>query len=202
MEKDKFEIELLLEQRKTLTSDIKELNSNMFKVIVAIIPIIATLVASYFTVISEGHASIIRYIVLEIVFVLSMVINACLFAANVNRDYITAIDKYLFDTHDVTVLVYSGELSRKHTTGIKGVFPLITGLIGCNAACVIILMFIYVIKQDINFYTSHIYLLVLFLIQTVAYIVIICVNLKRKITKKSIITEDCLNYMKRVKPQK
>lgn len=202
MEKDKFEIELLLEQRRMLISDTKELNSNMFKVIIAIIPIIATLVASYFTSINDVHAYIIRCIVLEMVFILSMIIGAFLFAANVNRDYIAAIDEYLLNTYDMTVLFYGGELSREHTTGMKGVFPLTTGLIGLNAACAIILMFIYVIKFDIAFYISHIYLLVLFAIQALAYLVIICINFRRKITKSSIITSECLKYMERAKLKK
>lgn len=202
MEKDKFEIDLLLEQRKMLISDTKELNSNMFKIIIAIIPIIATLVASYFTVINDVRAYIIRFIVLEMVFILSMIIGAFLFAANINRDYIAAIDEYLLDTYDVTVLFYGGELSREHTTGMKGVFPLTTGLIGLNATCAIMLMFIYVIKFDISFYASHIYLLVLFAVQALAYLVIICINFNRKITKRSIITEECINYMERAKSKK
>lgn len=194
-----LEIDLLLDQRNTLISDIKDFNNNIIKIVIALIPILATLVASYFSTISSDSGFLIRYVVLEVIFILSMVISLCLFGANIKRDYIAAIDTYMFDTYGISVLICNGELSRKHTTGMKGVFPLMTLLMGFNAFCAIILLMIHVVKQDVIFYKDHVYLLVLFFIQMVVYLIIICINLKRKIYGKSIITEECLSYMKRNK---
>lgn len=201
--KDKdLEINLLIEQRNMLISDIKDFNDNVMKIVIAIIPILATLVASHFSVISNNSAYLIRYIVLEAIFILSMVISVCLFGANTKRDYIAAIDKYMFEIYGISILICNGELSRKHTTGIKGVFPLMTLLMGFNAICTIVSLMAYIVKQDMVFYKKHIYLLILFFIQIVVYIIVICINLKRKISQESIITEECMNYMKRSRVDK
>lgn len=197
--KTKLEIQLLLDQRESLISDIKELNNNMFKVIIVIIPLIATIAISYLSLADKTYANIIRYIALEIILILSMVVVACLFAANVNRDYIAAIDKYIFDIYDIPVLFYGGELSMEHTTGLKGAFPLITGLIGSTATYLILLFLVYIFIHDINFYISHVYLPIMTSVQIIAYIYIICNNFKRKISKKSNITNECYNYIKRKK---
>ena len=202
MKDKKLEIDLLLEQRNTLISDIKDFNNNIIKIVIALIPILATLVASYFSIINAESAFLIRYIVLEVIFILSMVISSCLFGANIKRDYIAAIDTYMFETFGVSVLICNGELSRTHTTGIKGVFPLMTLLMGFNAICAIVLLVFHIVKQDIEFYIDHAYLLVLFFVQMIVYFIIISINLKRKIYQKSIITEECLKYMKRSKTEK
>lgn len=197
MGKKEKELELLLEQRKTLISDIKELNSNMFKVIIAIIPLIITVFISYYNEINDTSATIIRFGVLEIILILSMVICACLFAANNNRDYISAIDKYVFEKYDISVLFHSGELSKEHTTGTKGIFPRTTTLIGVSSFIIIFLFLVYIIFQDICFYLKHFYLLIILVIQIYLYLKIIYDNHKRKSTKKSTITEECLEYIKR-----
>lgn len=197
MKEKNLEIELLLDQRKALILDIKEFNSNMFKVIVVIIPLIAAWITSYFSIVNEVYAPIIRYIILEIIFLLSLVICACLFGANINRDYIAAIDAYLFDTYHISVLFTNGELSAKHTTGIFGAFALTTSLIGCSAACGILFFAIYVIKQDWAFYHEHWYLFLLFITQIILYGIILIINMRRKITQNSPVKQDCLNYLNR-----
>lgn len=42
---DTTNIKILLEQRKTLVDNIKELNGNMFKVIIAVIPCLVSMVS-------------------------------------------------------------------------------------------------------------------------------------------------------------
>lgn len=128
-----------------------------------------------------------------------MVICACLFAANINRDYISAIDIYLFDKFDISVLFYSGELSKKHTTGMDGIFPCTTGLIGCSAVSLIAIFLIYILIHDKSFYLSNWWLLIISAIQISAYILIIYANFRRKVTEKSDITEECLKYINRAK---
>lgn len=80
-----------------LVDNIREQNSHIFMIIVAIIPALATLAVSYSDIVVGIAAVVIRYIILEILLLLSMVICACLFAENNDRDYISAIDIYLFE---------------------------------------------------------------------------------------------------------
>lgn len=198
-----LEIDLLLEQRNTLIADIKEFNSHIIKIVIALVPILATLGASYFPAVSKTDAFLIRYIILEIIFILSMVISACLIGANVKRDYIAAIDSYMFEMYGISVLICNGELSRKHTTGVKGAFPLVTLLIGLNVVSILVLLMFNVVKQDWVFYKEHVPLvLLLFIVSVVFYGWIGIINVKRKFSEKSVITEECLDYMKRDKNQK
>lgn len=194
-----LEMDLLLEQRNTLISDIKELNSDIIKIIIALIPVIVTLILSFFSQKVSVNDTIVRYIVLEVVLILSMVIVACLLCANIKRDYIAAIDTYIFEKYGVSILICNGELSRKHTTGIKGAFPLMTLLIGVSSASVMLFLMYNIVKNDIDFYKNHRAIVFVSSVQVLLYIIVIIINVKRKIFQKSIITEDCLNHMNRNK---
>ena len=196
---ENLEIRLLLDQRKELISDIKELNGNMFKIVAAAITLSIAVFVTYFPQVNMADAHIVRYAVLEIILILSMVICACLFVANIDRDYISAIDTYLFDKYNISVLFYCGELSKKHTTGITGIFPITTLLIGISAIVLIVFFIIYIYIQDKSFYQSHKWLIYVLGAQIIAYIPIICANFVRKVTKSSKVTTECLEYIKRSK---
>lgn len=191
------ELSIIREQRNILLDSIKELNSNMFKVIIAILPLIGVVLGSYIDVINEPYGPTIRFAILELILVLSMVICACLFAANINRDYISAIDSYTYDKYGISVFLYEGKPSMMHLTGMKGTFPLMTLLIGGSVATNIIILSSYIIISDMSFYQDKIYLLVLFLIQVIVFALIIATNFKRKISQKSKIIDDCLKYLYR-----
>ena len=196
---ENLEIKLLLDQRKELVSDIKELNGNMFKIVAAVITLAIAVFVTYFPQVNMADAPIVRYAVLEIILILSMVICACLFAANIDRDYISAIDTYIFDKYNISALFYCGELSKKHTTGIIGIFPGTTLLIGFSAFVSIILFFIHIHIQDESFYQSHEYLVGFFCVQVFLYALIIGANFIRKVTESSNITTECLEHIKRSK---
>lgn len=197
-------IELLLEQRKLLITSINEQNNHVFMLVIAIIPALATLLVSYSDIITGIATTIIRYIVLEVLLLLSMVICACLFAANNDRDYITAIDIYLFEKYGVSALFYQGELGNKHITGTKGVFVRMTTLIGVNAVCFMGICFVYALMHDISFYCSNIWLLIIMVVQIIAYIRIVLANIKRKHQEDCLheVTQECLTYLRRTKDEK
>lgn len=192
-------LEILREQRNILVEGNKELNGNMFKVIVAIIPLIAAMMASYVKIIDVAYGPVIRFGIFEIILILSMVISACLFAENINRDYIAAIDEYALKEFGISEFVFEGELSLKHLTGIIGVFPLMTFLIGFSTAFLVILFLFYIVYTDYSFYTEHIYLPIIVAVQLIFYLIIICLNIRRKMKKASSIFEDCLNHLNRKK---
>lgn len=197
MDINDLKLNLLLEQRKLLISEIKELYSNISKTVIALIPIIATLVVSYTNVISSKNSLVIRFVILDSMIILSMIISMCLFCANIKRDYIAAIDIHLFNVYGIRELFCNGELSKKHITGVNGVFPIMAITSGISIASSIVLLMCYVISQDLIFYINHKFILVVFAIQIFGYIVVILMNFYRKIFKKSTITNDCLKYFTR-----
>lgn len=205
--KSKFEIELLLKQREVLVENIKEINSNMFKVIVATIPVLITLLLSYSEkVIPSSSAPLIRFFIIQFIIILAMTISAFLFNGNVNRDYIVAVDKYLYDNYKISALFYESDLSREDITGTKGVFPLITLLIGVSSSVVVGAFVIYSIYIDASvLYFKSIGGILLFAfmaIEIIAYAYLIYLNHKRKVNKTSSITDACVEHLNRSKNNK
>lgn len=202
-ESDISEVNILLEQRKVLVDNIKEINSNMFKVVVAIIPGMVSMIISYSDfIVPENVGPLVRFFIIEFILILSMVISAFLFDANIHRDYVVAIDKYLCEEYSITALIYEGELSRNHVTGVNGIFPLMTTLIGCSAGAIIIVLILAAIINDISYYTSsiwHIFLLGFIILQILFYGIIIAKNHVRKVKQKSKISDECLDYLNRLK---
>lgn len=95
---DTTNIKILLEQRKTLVDNIKELNGNMFKVIIAVIPCLVSMVLSYYKlIVPTKYAPYIRFAAIEITLILAMTVSAFLFNANIYRDYISAIDRLVLE---------------------------------------------------------------------------------------------------------
>lgn len=197
------ETDLLLNQRQVLVDNIKEINSNMFKVVVAIIPGLISMMISYADfIVPEKYGPFVRFFIIEFILILSMVISAFLFDANIHRDYVVAIDKYLYEKYSVTCLIYEGELSREHVTGVSGIFPLMTSLIGCSVGTIIIVLIVAAIINDLNYYMDskwHLLLLAFIILQILGYTIILLKNQIRKIKQKSEITDDCLRYLKRKK---
>lgn len=69
---DTTNIKILLEQRKTLVDNIKELNGNMFKVIIAVIPCLVSMVLSYYKlIVPTKYAPYIRFAAIEIILILA-----------------------------------------------------------------------------------------------------------------------------------
>ncbi len=194
---NELRIDLLLDQRKLLISEIKQLYNNISKIVVALIPILATLVASYMDIIDSQRSLIIRFVILDSMIILSMILSMCLFCANIKRDYISAIDIHLFNMYGITELFCNGQLSRKHTTGVKGIFPIMAIVTGFSIACAILLLMSYTIKHDFDFYKNHIYLLIILILQLLGFTIVIIMNLKRKVSQTSTITSDCLAYINR-----
>lgn len=206
-DKSKFEIDLLLKQRAVLVENIKEINGNMFKVIVATIPVLITLLLSYSEkVIPSSSAPLIRFFIIQFIIILAMTISAFLFNGNVNRDYIVAVDKYLYDNYKISALFYESDLSREDITGTKGVFPLITMLIGVSASIVVSAFVIYSIYTDASvFYFKNIggiFLFVFMVFEITSYAYIIFLNHKRKVNKTSSITNACVEHLNRGKNNK
>lgn len=205
--KSKFEIDLLLKQREVLVENIKEINGNMFKVIVATIPVLITLLLSYSEkVIPSSSAPLIRFFIIQFIIILAMTISAFLFNGNVNRDYIVAVDKYLYDNYRISALFYESDLSREDITGTKGVFPLITMLIGVSASFVVSAFVIYSIYIDASvFYFKNIggiFLFAFMIFEIISYAYLIYLNHKRKVNKNSSITDACVKYLNRGKNKK
>ena len=199
MEQKKYELELLMEQRREIVSDMGKLTENAAKLLITFLPLVATLIVSYFSVVSKAYAPILRFAVIEAIIILIMIVSACLYAANVDRDYIAAIDEYIFEHYDISVLFFSGILSRKHTTGINGVFPMMTTLIGASAACVLLMVAVWFFRYDSAFYKNNIHLVVFLTAQMAAFGRIILKNDKRKRTAQSEVMNDCLDYLNRRK---
>lgn len=198
------EVELLLKQRKVLVENIKEINSNMFKIIVAVIPVLITLLLSYSEkVVPSKSAPLIRFFIIQFIIILAMTISAFLFNGNINRDYIVAVDKYLYDNYKISVLFYESDLSREDITGTKGVFPLLTMLIGISSGIVVSAFVIYSIYNDASvFYFKNIWGILLFvfmIFEILSYASLIYLNHKRKVNKKSSITDACLAHLNRGK---
>ena len=160
------EVELLLDQRKELINSIDKMYSNMFKVIIAVIPLIGTIaVADSSVATGEGSffSPFVKFVMLELLLLFSMAISVFLFNTNVNRDYIIAIDTYLSKKYGITALLHNGELSRKHTTGISGVFPQTTILLGFGAIIFAAILALRVVMTDCSFYKNNLYLLLFFI---------------------------------------
>lgn len=198
---DTTNIKILLEQRKTLVDNIKELNGNMFKVIIAVIPCLVSMVLSYYKlIVPTKYAPYIRFAAIEIILILAMTVSAFLFNANIYRDYISAIDRHLYTKHNISSLIYEGELSKIHITGTKGTFPLITTLISFSVAIPFLVVIVIIFINDLSFYISSVYhfSLILFLIAQIScYGILILKNHERKIGKYSKVSEDCYNYINR-----
>ncbi len=156
-EVDMTNVKILLEQRKILVDNIKELNGNMFKVIIAVIPCFISMILSYYKlIVPTKYASYIRFAAIEIILILAMTVSAFLFNANIYRDYISAIDRHLYTKYNISSLIYEGELSKIHITGTKGTFPLITTLISFSVAIPFLVVIIIVFINDLNFYIQSI----------------------------------------------
>jgi len=198
---DTTNIKILLEQRKTLVDNIKELNGNMFKVIIAVIPCLVSMVLSYYKlIVPTKYAPYIRFAAIEIILILAMTVSAFLFNANIYRDCISAIDRHLYTKHNISSLIYEGELSKIHITGTKGTFPLITTLISFSVAIPFLVVIVIIFINDLSFYISSVYhfSLILFLIAQIScYGILILKNHERKIGKYSKVSEDCYNYINR-----
>lgn len=200
-EVDMTNVKILLEQRKILVDNIKELNGNMFKVIIAVIPCLVSMILSYYKLIVPiKYASYIRFAAIEIILILAMTVSAFLFNANIYRDYISAIDRHLYTKYNISSLIYEGELSKIHITGTKGTFTLITTLISFSVAIPFLVVIVIVFINDLNFYISSIchFSLILFLIAQIScYGILILKNHERKIGKYSKVSEDCYDYINR-----
>ena len=199
METRQFELNLLLEQRREAVNSKRELTERAGKLLIAIIPFGATTLLSYFSIALEAYAPIIRFVMLEAIIILTMMISACLFAANIDRDYVSAVDRYIYENYNISVLFYSGELSKKHTTGFRGAFSTITTLIGANVAVLIVIMAVQFFKYDEIFYRNNRFLELFIILQLLGFVAVVILNTKRKIDKYSDVAKDCYEYLNRGK---
>ena len=197
MDKEQFELNLLTSQREEIVKDMKELTERAVKLLITFVPLGATLLFSYLTVAYEAYAPALRFAIVEMIILLSMVITGCLFAANVDRDYIAAIDEYIFEHNDVSDLFFAGELSKKHTTGIRGAFPLMMIVCGFSVACAVGVLSIEFFKFDRIFYQQNPHLVAIMVDQLIAFAAVLLVNAKRKVSLKSEVTNECLTYLNR-----
>lgn len=198
-----FIIDLLLQQRKELEQDIKDMYSNMFKIILAILAFVGTAFAAnkwFFDGESSSlwNSPIFDFIIIEFIVVTALSITAFLINTNVNYDYIIAIDKFLEKKYGIKVLFHNGSLSRKHTTGVKGAFPLATIVLGASIILLVVAIVVYFICIDWDFYIKHLYLLLILGFQGIGLGAVLFINCVRKSNRKeSPITTDVLDYFNR-----
>lgn len=200
LEQNEREIDLLLKQRDKLIENLKDTYGNMFKIIVAIIPVLISLLLTYTDIVSKEHVPYVRFFLIEFIMIFSMTIVAFLFNGNIKRDYISAVDLYLYDKYKITYLFYEGDLSKEDITGIKGTFPLTTTLIGISAGTAVLFFVAFSIYSDRHFYTDSLLgqaMAIFILLQTLSFLAIALMNWVRKVTKKSSVTESCYHYLNR-----
>lgn len=197
-----LELNLLLDQRNILVESNRVNNNNMMKIIVALLPEIILIVLTFIFNVSNGP--LIRLSAFELMLILSLSVFAFLVNMNVFRDYISAIDKYLYEKYDISSLIFEGELSKKHLTGIKGLFPELTTLIALSVVTCGVILFSFIIKTDLSYYISNkIYFVFLSLIgiQVLIFIILGLKNIKRKAGKDDSILNDCYEYISRTKKE-
>lgn len=195
-EKTDKELELLLNQREVIVEAIKTNIDNMVKIIVAVVPVLITILLTY--IFSFDKNPLIRIIGVEMLIILILTVSAFLFNANIYRDYICAIDKYLREKYKIYSLIFEGELSRKHVTGFLGVFPMTTNLIGWSAAVLVGFTISIIIYSDWGYYYAHhiyFFLIGLLGLQVVLFIFILAANIFRKTGRNTKILDDCYEYI-------
>lgn len=185
----------LLEQRKQIIDQI-QLNNKSFHT--SIFSILTVYTASYFIgMYSEDNLSLASvFIMSQITFALICYVMGLLFAMNNDRDLIRAIDKYIEENYEIDTLFWQGELSYRHINR-KSVFSLLTFIAAVIAIIFVIGMIIFRFDEIYLLIKQYMIIAIVFFVEALSIIILIVRNLRYKMTGKSVIMDDCYNYLYR-----